>query len=961
MADSPRTEISIRGAREHNLKNVSIDIPRDRLVVLTGLSGSGKSSLAFDTIYAEGQRRYLESLSAFARRFIEQVRKPEVDFVFGLSPVISIEQRTSTANPRSTVGTMTDVSNYLNLLYATASDAHCPWCRTEVPVLSPGRIAERVVGMPEGTHIDVRAPVYPVHGEDHRFVFTELRRKGYRQVIAGGRELDIAGDPEIPAGDLATMEVVCDRLTVRREGERQLLSAIRDALVTGENFVRIVPGGRDGVSIPLDLGCPVHGFVASDLVHQLFMFNNPAVACRTCSGLGTYLQAHIDLLVPDPQKSIRQSCFATVTYDEESWYSRMLYSVAVRYGIDLDSPFRELSDAARDLVLHGTRGVRIPLLRPPGAVREDRGFDREGLEMAFDGVQGSIERAYRTYRQRSEARAEMDDWLRRVMVEKTCPDCRGARLRASRSLFTVGGRAIHELAGLNFVELLEELRTLRPARRGGAAARQILKEITGRLELLIGIGLDYLDFNRRSSTLSGGESQRIRLSTQIGSGLMGMLYVLDEPTIGLHPRDGGKMVAMLRRLRDLGNTVIVVEHDEEMIRAADHLVELGPGAGVHGGDVVAHGGLDDIVACPQSPTGHFLSGRRTIPTPQSRRRGSGRMLEILGARENNLRGIDVGIPLGAFVCVTGVSGSGKSTLVNDILYQRLRNLLTDPRQLYGVHDGIEGVEHISGVVNIDQSPIGRTPRSNPATYLGCFDAIRSLFAATPEAGRRGYAPGRFSFNVKGGRCAECSGDGTVLTRLHFMADTETPCEACRGTRFNAETLEVTYRGKSIAEVLDLSVEEALAFFEGQRAVVRKLSVLDELGLGYLALGQSATTLSGGEAQRVKLALELSKLQRGGGTLYILDEPTTGLHMADIARLLECLNRLVEAGHTVLVIEHHMDVIKQADHVIDLGPEGGHLGGRVVAMGTPEDIAAHPSSFTGQWLRRHLDGAATIAV
>ncbi|HEY7201661.1 MAG TPA: excinuclease ABC subunit UvrA [Candidatus Dormibacteraeota bacterium] len=956
MAESPRTAISIRGAREHNLKNVSVDIPRDRLVVLTGLSGSGKSSLAFDTIYAEGQRRYLESLSAFAKRWIAQVPKPEVDFVFGLSPVISIEQRTSMANPRSTVGTMTDVSNYLNLLYATAADAHCPWCGAEIPVLSPHRIVERALRLPEGTRVDVRAPVHPVYGEDQRFVFTELRRKGCRHVVAGGRELDLAEDLELPAEDFATLEVLCDRISVRRDGERQLLTAVRDALVTGENFVKVVPAGSEA----LDLGCPAHGFVASDLVHQLFMFNNPAVACRTCSGLGTYLQVHMDLLVPDPRRSIRQGCFSTFTYDEESWQSRILYSVAARYGVDLDTPFADLPEAARDVVLHGTHGVRVPLLRPPGAVRRDRALDREGLDMAFDGVQGHIERAYRAYRQRSEARAEMDDWLRRVMVETTCPDCRGTRLRPSRSLFTIGGRAIHELGGLHFAELLTTLRGLPPPGRGGAAARQILNEITGRLDLLVGIGLDYLDFNRRSSTLSGGESQRIRLSTQIGSGLMGMLYVLDEPTIGLHPRDGGKMIAMLRRLRDLGNTVIVVEHDEQVIRAADHLVELGPGAGVHGGEIVAQGTVRDLIAAERSATGQFLSGRRAIAVPGSRRQGNGHRLVIRGARENNLRGIDVEIPLGMLVCVTGVSGSGKSTLVNDILSRRLRSLMVDPRQLYGAHDRIDGVEHVAGVVDIDQSPIGRTPRSNPATYLGFFDAIRDVFASTPEARGRAYGPGRFSFNVKGGRCAECAGAGTVLTQLHFMPDTETPCEACRGARFNAETLEVTYGGKSIAEVLDLSIEEALTFFAGQRAIVRRLSMLDQLGLGYLALGQSATTLSGGEAQRIKLALELSKLQRGEHTLYILDEPTTGLHLADIARLLDCLNRLVDAGHTALVIEHHMDVIAQADHVVDLGPEGGHQGGQVVATGTPELIAAHPTSLTGEWLRRHLSAAPVPA-
>jgi excinuclease ABC subunit A len=951
-----RTTISIQGAREHNLKNVSLEIPRDRLVVVTGVSGSGKSSLAFDTIYAEGQRRYMESLSSFARRFIDQTRKPAVDFMFGLSPVISIEQKTVGRSPRSTVGTMTDIASYLNLLFATVGKAHCPFCAREVPVRTKGQIVEQILSLPDGTAVELRAPIFPVYGEDLEFLFAEVRKKGYRRVVIDGALTDISEERELDEASVRQMEAVIDRFVVRRGIDKQLATAVESALMTGEQFVSVHAQGGDeraAAAFHAGFGCPEHRLAMGELLSEHFMFNNPASACRTCLGLGTYMQVHPDLLVPDKSRSIAGGAFVqeAYRYNPETWDGRLMYSLSRQYGFRLDVPFRELSKEAVDLVFHGTRGEKFTLLAPEDA--KDQTNRYLGQQFAWDGIIRRIERQYRRYRQQQVAHSHMEAYLNKVMVEHRCPDCKGARLREQRLLVTVAARDIHRFGEMNFTELrrfLEELPLEGPRREAG---RQILKEITSRLDLLLGIGLDYLSFNRRSSTLSGGESQRIRLSTQIGSGLMGMLYVLDEPSIGLHPKDNVKMIATLRRLRDLGNTVIVVEHDEETIRAADHLVEMGPGPGVHGGEVVAQGGIEEVVAHPVSPTGQFLSGRRAIPVPERRRAGNGRRLEVRGARENNLRGIDVELPLGLFICVTGASGSGKSTLVNEILFKRLYNHFYDSRVLSGDHDAVEGLEHVSDVVSIDQAPIGRSSRSNPATYLGFYDDVRKLFAGTEEALARGYTPSRFSFNVKGGRCEECAGEGTVTTQLGFMPDVESPCEACKGARYNAETLEITYGGRTISEVLDMPVEEGVEFFKDQRAIARKINVLQQLGLGYLTLGQSSTTLSGGEAQRIKLASELCKVKRGGSTLYILDEPTTGLHLADIERLLECLQRLVETGHTVLVIEHHMDVIKTADYVVDLGPEGGHEGGEVVAAGTPEAIAACPRSHTGRFLKAVL--------
>jgi excinuclease ABC subunit A len=954
---SPRTTVAVQGARVHNLKNISLEIPRDRLVVITGLSGSGKSSLAFDTIYAEGQRRYMESLSSYAKRFVAQVSKPDVDFVFGLSPVISIEQKTLTSNPRSTVGTMTDISSYLNLLYATIGEAHCPRTREPTPSRSASQILDAILSLPEGAEIELRAPAGRVFGEDLDVTFTELRKKGCRRIIVDGRSFDLADNLALDEDEVRHIDAVVDRLVVGRRHDKAIKAAIASTLLVGDGLLRaeVLKGaGAAEVRRFHDGLCSrTHHLVYGDIGPDYFVFNNPESACRTCGGLGVDKMTHPDLLIPDPARSIRGGCFVreAFRYNPDTWDGRLMYSLSRTLGFSLDTAWASLPERVRSALLYGLDSRKVPLTTPPDA--KTRRDAEEGKEVGFHGIARRIERYYRRYRQRGETTSRMEEWLDKVMVEHTCPECGGARLRGTRLLFRINDRTIHELGGLHFDELHAFLGTVKPAGRGADAGRQVLKEIRSRLELLLGIGLDYLSLNRRSSTLSGGESQRIRLSTQIGSGLMGMLYVLDEPSIGLHPKDNVKMIATLERMRDIGNTVIVVEHDEDTIRAADHIVEMGPGPGIHGGTIVVQGTVDDLLACKASPTGAFLSGRRVIALPERRRAGNGHALVVRGARENNLKAIDVTIPLGKLVAITGASGSGKSTLVNEILYKALWKRLVDTRTLPGNHDEIEGIERISRVVNIDQTPIGRNSRSNPATYVGFYDGIRDLFAQTAESAARGYKAGRFSFNVAGGRCEECQGEGVITTQLYFMPDVEVTCASCKGARFNSETLEVTLRGKTISDVLNMSVEDGVAFFAGEPALHRRIQGLADLGLGYLTLGQSATTLSGGEAQRIKIAAELSTLSRSKGTLYILDEPTTGLHLADIEHLLQSLNRLVDAGHTVLLIEHHLDVIKTADHVIDLGPEGGHAGGDVVATGPPEAIAACRGSYTGRFLKRHL--------
>jgi excinuclease ABC subunit A len=951
-----RTTIAVQGARVHNLKNISLEIPRDSLVVVTGLSGSGKSSLAFDTIYAEGQRRYMESLSSFAKRFVAQVAKPDVDFVFGLSPVISIEQKTIGNNPRSTVGTMTDIASYLNLLFATVGQPHCPRTGEPTPGRTAGQVLEAILSLPDGAEVELRAPVFKVYGEELDFVLTEVRKKGCRRLIIDGKPVDIAAQVDLDESDVRDMDAVVDRFVVGRQHEKAIKAGIASTLLVGDGLMQVRVGKgaskADAERFYRGLCSPTHHFVYGDVAPEWFVFNKPSGACRTCDGLGVDKVTHPELLIPDPRRSIRGGCFVreAFRYNPETWDGRMMYSVSRALGFSLDVPWEQLPESMRHAILYGIDKKVVTALPPEAKERRDQWV---GKEVGFGGIARRIERHYRRYRQRGEGNSRMEAWLDKVMVEQTCPDCRGARVRATRLLFTVGGKTIDDAVRLNFDELHAFLGTVKPAGRGADAGRQVLREIRGRLELLLGIGLDYLNLGRRSGTLSGGESQRIRLSTQIGSGLMGMLYVLDEPSIGLHPKDNVKMIATLERLRDIGNTVIVVEHDEDTIRAADHVVEMGPGPGVHGGNVVMQGTLDDVLTCKASPTGQFLSGRRSIATPKRRRQGNGKVLKVRGARENNLKSVDVTFPLGLLVAITGASGSGKSTLINEVLYKALWKRLVDTRTLPGEHDGVDGMEHVRKVVNIDQSPIGRNSRSNPATYIGFYDTIRDLFARAPASVKRGYKAGRFSFNVKGGRCEECQGEGVITTQLYFMPDVEVTCGACKGARFNAETLEVALRGKTIDDVLNMSVEEGVKFFAGEPAVGKKIEVLNDLGLGYLTLGQSATTLSGGEAQRIKIATELSKLQRAKHTVYILDEPTTGLHLADVQRLLESLNRLVDAGHTVLLIEHHLDVIKTADHVIDLGPEGGHAGGRVVATGTPEDIAACTASYTGQFLKSHL--------
>jgi excinuclease ABC subunit A len=1000
MAEEKRTTIAVQGARVHNLKNISVEIPRDRLIVVTGLSGSGKSSLAFDTIYAEGQRRYMESLSSFSKRFLGQVTKPDVDFVFGLSPVISIEQKTLTNNPRSTVGTMTDIASYLNLLFATIGEPHCPRTGEPTPSRTSSQILEAILSLPEGSEVELRAPVFKVYGEDLDFVFTDVRKKGCRRLIVDGRLVDLSDrvdldkpdvdrdmspgrhGPLVDLGEVQHMDAVVDRFVVSRRHEKAIKAGIAATLLVGDGLMQVhvvtlketvKTGGRpassvvkgpapSGVKGPAPsvvegfyrgLSSATHHFVYGDISPEFFMFNNPESACRTCGGLGVDKLTHPELLIPDPKRSVAGGCFVreAFKYNPDTWDGRMMFSLSKALGFSLDTPWARLPEKVRSAILNGIGPKKIVLTSPPEArVKRD---DQEGREVGFGGIARRIERYYRRYRQRGEANSRMEAWLDKVMVEHTCPDCRGARIRATRLLFTVAGKTIHDVGQLNFDELHAFLGTIRPGGRGADAGRQVLNEIRGRLELLLGIGLDYLNFNRRSATLSGGESQRIRLSTQIGSGLMGMLYVLDEPSIGLHPKDNVKMIATLESLRDIGNTVIVVEHDEDTIRAADHVVEMGPGPGVHGGTVVVQGTIEDVLSCQASPTGQFLSGARSIAVPKKRREGNGHALTVRRARENNLKSIDVTFPLGKLVAITGASGSGKSTLINEVLYKALWKRLVDTRTLPGDHERVEGLEHVHKVVNIDQSPIGRNSRSNPATYVGFYDTIRDLFTQAPLSIEREYKPGRFSFNVKGGRCEECQGEGVITTQLYFMPDVEVVCGACKGARFNSETLEVTVRGKTIDDVLNMSVEEGVAFFASEPTVRRKIAVLNELGLGYLTLGQSATTLSGGEAQRIKIASELSTLQKSKHTVYILDEPTTGLHLADVERLLASLNQLVDAGHTVLLIEHHMDVIKTADHVIDLGPDGGHAGGQVVVTGPPEDVVRCKASHTGRFLKPHM--------
>ncbi len=952
-----RTTIQIQGARENNLQNIDVEIPRDKLIVVTGMSGSGKSSLAFDTIYAEGQRRLLASMSTFAKRFVGQLKKPDVDFVNGLSPVVSIDQKTVGSNPRSTVGTMTDISDYLRMLFATMGTPHCPLCGEALITRTPHQMMEHVLSLPRGTEVEVRAPVYKIHGEDYDYLFEQIRVNGYRRARIDGKPRDLGEHIDLDEDQEHTIEAVIDSFVVGPGIDQQIVTSLEHGLKLGDGllgFHIVKPkqlGGKHKTFYD-GFGCARHRLVAGEMQAFQFTFNDPAGACPTCSGIGTAMRVHPLLLVPDPTRTLNEGAFvnAALSNSRDSWGGRLMYSLAAHYGFSLDVPYQDLAEEHVQVLLYGTKGEQFEVLLPPGA---KQGQQHAGKKIKFNGVITQLEHHYRQYRKQGTSNAGMDEYLKKVMVEYDCPECGGARLKRARRLVTIGDRNLYDVGQMHLADLLAFLKSIQPTARQRAIAETIVREVTTRLDLLIAIGLDYLSLNRRSATLSGGESQRIRLSSQIGSGLMGMLYVLDEPSIGLHPKDNVKMIETLKRLRDLGNTVIVVEHDADTIRAADHILEIGPGPGVHGGKIVAEGPLKKILQDGQSLTGQYLSGKKAIKVPNQRRPASGKSIVVRGARHNNLKNIHVGIPLEQFVCVTGASGSGKSSLIHAIVQKRLYSLFHDSRVLAGEHDDLTGSEHISDVIDIDQSPIGRSSRSNPATYIGFYDAIRTLFAETEQAKQRHFTASTFSFNVKGGRCEECTGEGTITTQLSFMPDVEVLCPTCKGARYNQDTLEVNYRGKNIAEVLDLSVEEGVQFFEDQSSIARKIAVLNELGLGYLKLGHPSTILSGGEAQRVKLAGELGKLKRGKHNLYILDEPTTGLHFADIDRLLESLNRLVDTGHSVVVIEHNLDVIKTADHVIDLGPEGGHNGGQLIASGTPEEVAACKASYTGTFLAKLL--------
>ena len=936
--------IRVQGARVNNLKNISLEIPRDKLVVLTGLSGSGKSSLAFDTIYAEGQRRYVESLSSYARMFLGQMDKPDVDSIDGLSPAISIDQKTTSKNPRSTVGTVTEIYDYLRLLWARCGVPHCPKCGKEIRRQSVDQIVDQIMQLPERTRFQILAPVVRGKKGEHQKVFDDARRGGYARVRVDGSVYELTEEISLDKNKKHNIEVIVDRLIMKPDLARRLTDSVETAagLSGGLVILNELEGDRDTM-FSQNYACEDCGVSLPELSPRMFSFNNPYGACPVCTGLGTQLVADPALVIPDDSKSILQGAIQASGYNNvrDDSIARMYFeALGKKYHFSLTEPVRELPKTALDAILYGTGKENL-------TIYYERANGRGVMERPFEGVLNNISRRY------AETQSEaMHKELEECMAERPCPKCRGKRLSDVSLAVTVGGMNIMDFCAMPISDELAFINRLKLDGSMAVIAEQILREIRARLGFLEAVGLRYLTLSRSAATLSGGESQRIRLATQIGSSLMGVLYILDEPSIGLHQRDNDKLLATLRQLRDLGNTVLVVEHDEDTMRAADYIVDIGPGAGVHGGEVVAAGSLEDIMRCPRSITGQYLSGVKKIPVPAERRKGNGKFLTVRGAAENNLRHVDVSIPLGTFTCITGVSGSGKSSLVNEILYKKLAGALNHARTRPGKFDAIEGLEHLDKVVGIDQSPIGRTPRSNPATYTGLFNDIRDLFAATADARTRGYGPGRFSFNVKGGRCEACGGDGLVKIEMHFLADVYVPCEVCRGRRYNRETLEVLYKGKNIADVLDMTAEEALAFFENLPKIRQKVQTLVDVGLGYIKLGQSSTTLSGGEAQRVKLATELSR-RATGRTIYILDEPTTGLHIADVHRLIDILQLLANAGNTVLVIEHNLDVIKVADHIIDLGPEGGAGGGSIVAQGTPEEVAACPASFTGQYLKKLL--------
>jgi excinuclease ABC subunit A len=931
----------VRGAREHNLKDITVSMPRDVMVVVTGLSGSGKSSLAFDTIYAEGQRRYVESLSAYARQFLGQMDKPDVDHIDGLSPAVSIDQKTTSNNPRSTVATVTEIYDYLRLLYARAGRPHCHVCGFPVASSTPQQMVEKVLGLPERTRFMVLAPVVRGRKGEYGRMFKELAESGYARIRVDGELHELPVDLGLDKNYKHDVEVVVDRLVIREGIERRLTDSIETALNLAEGLVQIETVERDGAGESMlfseSFTCTNCGASIAEIQPRTFSFNSPHGACDRCDGLGSRLEIDPALVVPNEDLSVNEGAVVPWANSQTEYHASVLGALSEKYGIDLNVPWRDLPEEHRHLILFGTDGERI-------YVSYRNRYNRRRQYMTrFDGVVGNLERRY----------AETDSEYRREKIEEfmsnvPCPKCRGARLRPEALAVTVGGKNVYEFTELSVTDAQRFFDGVEFTTREWIIGERVVKEIRERLGFLVDVGLGYLTLSRSAGTLSGGEAQRIRLASQVGSGLVGVLYVLDEPSIGLHQRDNRRLLTTLEKLRDLGNTLIVVEHDEETIRSADYVVDVGPGAGVHGGEIIAAGSVEDIEAEERSVTGDFLAGRRRIEPPEERREPTG-FIELLGAMEHNLKDVDVGFPLGVFTCITGVSGSGKSTLVNEILYKALANAVSRGKHRPGRHAGIRGVEDVDKVIDIDQSPIGRTPRSNPATYTKVFDHIRQLFASTPEAKIRGYKPGRFSFNVKGGRCEACRGDGQIRIEMHFLPDVYVPCEVCKGRRYNNETLRATYKGKSISDVLDMTVEEACEFFAPVPAIARRMDTLRDVGLGYVRLGQPATTLSGGEAQRVKLASELGK-RATGKTVYILDEPTTGLHFADVEKLLSILHRLVDAGNTVIVIEHNLDVIRSADHVIDLGPEGGDAGGEIIATGTPEEVAGVEESHTGRFLR-----------
>ena len=939
-----RQYIKIRGANEHNLKNVDVDIPRDKLVVLTGLSGSGKSSLAFDTIYAEGQRRYMESLSSYARQFLGQMEKPDVESIEGLSPAISIDQKSTNRNPRSTVGTVTEIYDYFRLLYARAGIPHCPKCGREIKKQTVDQMVEQVMAFPERTKIQLLAPVVRGRKGTHVKLLERARKRGYVRVRIDGNMYELSEEIKLDKNIKHNIEIVVDRLVVKEGIEQRLTDSIENVLNLAEGLMTVDVIGGEPVQFSESFSCPDCGISIEEIEQRSFSFNNPFGACPECFGLGYKMEFDEDLMIPDKRLSISEGAITVMGWqsctDKKSFTYAILDALSKEYGFSLDTPFEDYPKEVHDVLIHGTNGKEVKVYY--------KGQRGEGVyDVAFEGLIRNVERRYRETSSET-MKAEYEEFMNIT----PCSACKGQRLKPGALAVTVGDKNISELTGMSIEKLQTFLKELKLSNQQLLIGGQILKEINSRIQFLMDVGLNYLTLGRSTGTLSGGEAQRIRLATQIGSGLVGVAYILDEPSIGLHQRDNDKLLGTLKHLRDLGNSVIVVEHDEDTMREADFIVDIGPGAGEHGGEVVATGNAEEIMQNENSVTGAYLSGRIRIPVPEVRRKPTG-WLKVLGAQENNLKNIDVKFPLGVMTCVTGVSGSGKSSLVNQILYKRLARDLNRARTIPGRHKGIEGLEQLDKVINIDQSPIGRTPRSNPATYTGVFDLIRDLFAATPDAKARGYKKGRFSFNVKGGRCEACSGDGIIKIEMHFLPDVYVPCEVCKGRRYNRETLEVKYKGKNIYDVLDMTVEEAMHFFENVPSIRRKMETLYDVGLSYIRLGQPSTTLSGGEAQRIKLATELSK-RSTGKTIYILDEPTTGLHFADVHKLTEILHRLTEDGNTVIVIEHNLDVIKTADYIIDIGPEGGDKGGTVIAEGTPEEVAESPVSYTGKYIKPMLE-------